>query len=421
MLSKALVDAKLNFWRDFASPWKPIINYLFLNDPGLIRVRKSIEVKTEINNVTTLDFIGLVERYNYSAEEHYVTTEDGYNLVIHRISGSPLIINNQRKKKVVFFQHGLFCSSDSWVTIGPNKDLAFLLADQGYDIWLGNIRGNSYCRSHVKLSPRDKKFWQFSFHELGTKDLSAMIDYVLNYTKQKTLHYVGHSMGTTALFILLSVKPEYNAKIKLGILLAPVAMWKEVSYAVHHIRNKIPKIKEFLDSNKIYEVLPLSSKSITMGRSLCANKAITQAFCASLMFLIFGSDPVLLNTTAFPEILSYFPAGASVQTLYHFYQNFVTHKFQSYDYKYVGNYKQYKQVTPIMYDLNKTVVPLCLFYGNNDLLAPKANVFETYRHLPNVILLKEVPYKFFNHMDFLWATNAKALLYNNVIQVINKY
>ncbi|KAL0113156.1 hypothetical protein PUN28_012380 [Cardiocondyla obscurior] len=74
-----------------------------------------------------------------------------------------------------------------------------------------------------------------------------------------------------------------------------------------------------------------------------------------------------------------------------------------------------------MYDLNKTVVPLCLFYGNNDLLAPKANVFETYRHLPNVILLKEVPYKFFNHMDFLWATNAKALLYNNVIQVINKY
>jgi len=39
--------------------------------------------------------------------------------------------------------------------------VAFLLADQGYDVWLGNVRGNSYCRSHVKLSPRNRDFWQF--------------------------------------------------------------------------------------------------------------------------------------------------------------------------------------------------------------------------------------------------------------------
>jgi len=39
--------------------------------------------------------------------------------------------------------------------------IAFLLADQGYDVWLGNVRGNSYCRSHVKLSSRSRDFWQF--------------------------------------------------------------------------------------------------------------------------------------------------------------------------------------------------------------------------------------------------------------------
>jgi len=38
---------------------------------------------------------------------------------------------------------------------------AFMLADQGYDVWFGNYRGNSYCRSHVKMSPYDAKFWEY--------------------------------------------------------------------------------------------------------------------------------------------------------------------------------------------------------------------------------------------------------------------
>jgi len=66
--------------------------------------------------------IGLVERYGYPAEEHYVTTEDGYNLVLHRISGSPLS-KNQQRKKVVFLQPGILCTSDCWVLIGAGKDL----------------------------------------------------------------------------------------------------------------------------------------------------------------------------------------------------------------------------------------------------------------------------------------------------------
>lgn len=67
-----------------------------------------------------------------------------------------------------------------------------------------------------------------------------MIDYVLNYTNQKNLQYIGHSMGTTVLLTLLSMKPEYNAKIKLGILLAPIAFWKRVSPVIEHFLNKVP-------------------------------------------------------------------------------------------------------------------------------------------------------------------------------------
>lgn len=49
----------------------------------------------------------------------------------------------------------------------------------------------------------------------------------------------------------------------------------------------------------------------------------------------------------------------------------VADKFQTYDYGYLGNYKHYRQATPIMYDLKKVTAPMALFYGANDLLSPK--------------------------------------------------
>lgn len=52
-----------------------------------------------------------------------------------------------------------------------------------------------------------------------------MIDYALKISDQKTIHYIGHSMGTTLSYVLLSTKPEYNKKIKLSISLAPIAFW----------------------------------------------------------------------------------------------------------------------------------------------------------------------------------------------------
>ena len=43
-------------------------------------------------------------------------------------------------------------------------------------------------------------------------DLPAMLDYVLNMTAAPQLTYIGHSMGTTVFYALMSTRPEYQVK-----------------------------------------------------------------------------------------------------------------------------------------------------------------------------------------------------------------
>lgn len=37
----------------------------------------------------------------------------------------------------------------------------FILANEGYDVWLGNSRGSFYGKGHVKLSVSDRRYWNF--------------------------------------------------------------------------------------------------------------------------------------------------------------------------------------------------------------------------------------------------------------------
>lgn len=65
----------------------------------------------------------------------------------------------------------------------------------------------------------------FSWHESGVYDMPATIDYMLDQTGMEKVTVVGHSMGSTICYVLLSIKPEYNDKVDLVVALAPVAVF----------------------------------------------------------------------------------------------------------------------------------------------------------------------------------------------------
>ena len=50
-----------------------------------------------------------------------------------------------------------------------------------------------------------------------------MIDKVIDATGAEKIHYGGHSMGTTSFMVMANKKPEYQEKIILANLLAPIA------------------------------------------------------------------------------------------------------------------------------------------------------------------------------------------------------
>jgi lysosomal acid lipase/cholesteryl ester hydrolase len=63
-----------------------------------------------------------------------------------------------------------------------------------------------------------------SWHEMGIYDAPAMIDKILAVPGLSKISYIAYSMGTAQYLVMLSERPEYNAKIEKGVLLAPAAI-----------------------------------------------------------------------------------------------------------------------------------------------------------------------------------------------------
>ncbi|XP_046626862.1 lipase 3-like isoform X1 [Neodiprion virginianus] len=362
----------------------------------------------------------MVRRAGYYAESHVVETKDGYFLTLHRIPGrigSPVI----HGKPSVMLQHGFLSSSADWVIPGRGKALAYILVDRGYDVWLGNARGNTYSRAHATLSISDPKFWNFTWHEMGIYDLPATIDYITKYKKEKSILYVGHSMGTTMFYVMASERPDVARKVGAMFSLAPIAF---LNHAKSPIRIVAPYIQDIEMIARIFganEFLPQSFILRFLARYGCDINVSEETICANAVFIFCGFDKDQFNNTLLPIVLGHSPAGTSTKTLLHFLQGMNSGEFRQYDYGKEKNLEIYHSVSPPAYNLSGINVSISLQYADNDWLASITDVKRLYQALPKTIGIYRVNFPKFNHLDFLWGIDAPKLVYDKLIFMMEKY
>ena len=118
----------------------------------------------------------------YRVERHAVLTEDGYINTMFRVykdHSYSILGESKVPKPVVFMQHGFADSSDTFIINTKENSPAFIFADEGYDIWLGNTRGNKYSRKHTTYNPdKDEAYWNHSFPDLYNFDIKAFLEYI---------------------------------------------------------------------------------------------------------------------------------------------------------------------------------------------------------------------------------------------------
>ncbi|KAA0201717.1 hypothetical protein HAZT_HAZT008874 [Hyalella azteca] len=376
-------------------------------------------------------------------ENHADAPDDLFNDGLNEIENDHVVKNGSRfsgqenkhfkpgrngKKKVVFIQHCLQCSSADFVLNDHNQALGFILADAGYDVWLGNFRGNQYSRGHISLSRSNVDFWKFTVDDLARYDLPAMIQHVLTTTASDDLFYIGHSLGTMSFFMASSTNPDFLSKIRLMIALAPSGYLDHMQGGLKVMVKSAQtfyRMMEAIGFGEIGTVMPW--RGGLMSR-ICKPASPFAGICSAFLPAMSGSNNGLHDMVGggwweyLPSMLSNLPAGTSFRLMAQIGQIIGADGIRKFDFgNPEENLRHYGTLMPPHYPLEKITCPVAIMWSQNDIIVTPVDVARTARRLPNVVLNYKVPHSTFNHVDFLFADIARQLVYDPILKLLESH
>ncbi|KAM7532671.1 hypothetical protein Aperf_G00000130057 [Anoplocephala perfoliata] len=373
----------------------------------------------------------IIEGKGYQANQYIVETEDGYYITLHRIRAKlNATQNNMKFKRVALLQHGLMDSAHAWINNLANESLGFILADAGFDVWLGNSRGSTYSQRHARLDPSKSAFWEFSWDEMSKYDLPAVIGFILNETEVNKIYYVGHSQGAQIALARFNVDQALRERVVAFVALAPVAYLGDVHSPIRYMSSFCKSLRNaeilfggrgrFRPYNWLVRFLDLLLCRRSVG-------SFPSSVCKNVMFLISGFDPRNTNVTRIPVYIAHSPAGTSVQNIVHYCQGMWRDQFVAFDFGSASaNLAKYNRTTPPPYGLTASAInlPTRVYWGGKDWLATPYDVQRILREMtadPRVDDVSDVYLEDYNHLDFVLGVDAPRRVYTDIINFFERF
>lgn len=414
-------NVNLNILR--SDPLLELRNHIVMNTEGVLKLLEiindsilhyDIEENKRINEEMSMNSTDMLTAYGFHYDVYEVHTKDGYILLLIRVYKDKV-----GNGEVVVLYHGMFQSSDDWLTLGRDKSIVTKLVNNGSDVWLCNFRGNVYSRKHADLKPENPKFWDFSWHDMGIHDAPAIINFILTKTGKCKLIIISQSQGATLSFVMLSEVPEMNDKVKLLFSLATPVFMSNLRSRIVQFCGLIWKLLENLFKLlNVYEFLP--RRDLKKSPSICGSSPIASWLCLTGLFHIFGFDYPQIDKNVQVQ-LSHAPAGSSIKQSIHYLQLVQSEKFRYYDYGETGNMERYNNTTPPSYRLENISTTIVLFHGKNDMLSSPKDIAKLSSRCPSIIDVKIVDSAEFQHQDFVWAKNAPEVVYDSILELIHEH
>ncbi|AOW06270.1 Alpha/Beta hydrolase protein [Yarrowia lipolytica] len=426
---------------------------VYFPSTGEVALRKSPEQLETVNALLKArDFVEICDFHGYQAEEHVVQTKDGFLLGVHRIlpknpaalltddpevlstpapppaflAGNLEVYSSPPKRgskrsvssklitrPVVYLHHGLLMNSEVWVVnTDAKKSIAFALADLGFDVWLGNNRGNKYSRKHMKYNPESREFWDFCLDDFALFDIPDSIDYILSVTKQKSLSYIGFSQGSAQAFASLAIRPPLNDKVNLFIAVAPAMSPPGLrSKIVNSLMRASPQLlflcfgrRAILSSSPFWESV--------LDAKLYAR--IIDAACR-MLFDWYGENITWpQKIAAYHHLYSY----TSVKSVVHWFQIIRAASFHMFEDVINSPLDPHlcKYSTVTRYPTENIRTPIALIYGKTDSLVDIDQMLST---LPSSTIAFGVPKH--EHLDLLWGDEADTLVIPKIVALLDYY
>uniref|UniRef100_A0A8C6XA06 Partial AB-hydrolase lipase domain-containing protein n=1 Tax=Naja naja TaxID=35670 RepID=A0A8C6XA06_NAJNA len=321
----------------------------------------------------------MISHHGYPSEEYEVLTEDGYYLTINRIPWGRKNIAVIDPKSVVFLQHGISGEASHWVENMANNSLGFILADAGYDVWLGNSRGTSMSQRHQTFSVDQEEFWNFSFHEMAMYDLPATINFILKKTKQKQLYYVGYSQGAT-----------------IGMI-----KWKTFSLSLFY-SSLSPSL-----SPSLFLSPTSPSPSWYFMKKLCTI-SFMHKLCTKLMFFPDTYNTTNLNMVSKSSCEIYF-SGYCIGCVSLNFTKVSSRQKVSF---------QRMESSPPSYQIKDLLVPTAVWSGGQDTVADPKDIKLLLSGIVNLVY--HCSWADWTHWDFIWGLNAPQRMFFKIIQLMEK-